>query len=106
MQVRWAFGDSYPDSALTDAISNKTIFQNWYADNIQSNDSSTCSDSLLVYTQGFDTVYRNTYRPAPGVPYGFSTSRISPFTEVPDFVIPGEHLSGAPMGLFIWIIQY
>lgn len=91
MQVRWAFGDSYPDSALTDAINNKTIFQNWYADNIQSNDSSTCSNSLLVYTQGFGTVYRNTYRPAPGVPYGFSTSRISPFTEVPDFVIPGEH---------------
>lgn len=30
------------------------------------------------------------YRP-PKVPFGFGTSRISPFTEGPDFVIPGMY---------------
>lgn len=28
--VRWAFGDSHPASALTDAINNKTTFMNWF----------------------------------------------------------------------------
>ena len=47
--VRWGFGDSYPASALTDAINNKTIFMNWFAENVLVNDSVTCSDSLLLY---------------------------------------------------------
>lgn len=86
--VRWAFGDSYPNSTLTEAIANKTVFQDWWSANVQKNDSATCSDSLLLYTAGADPLYRNVYRGPPQVPSGFGTSRISPFTEVPDFVIP------------------
>jgi hypothetical protein len=33
-------------------------------------------------------VYRNTYWDAPGIPFGFSNSRISVMAEVPDFVVP------------------
>ena len=47
--VRWAFGDSYPASALTDAISNKTIFMDWFNLKVLVNDSITCSESLLLY---------------------------------------------------------
>ena len=50
--TRWAFGDSYPASALTDAISNKTIFMDWFGENVLLNDSVTCSDSLLLYVGG------------------------------------------------------
>ncbi|KAM0798757.1 glutamyl-tRNA amidotransferase [Usnea florida] len=86
--IRWAFGDSYPNSTLTQAVTNKTIFQDWWSTNVQRNDSATCSDSLLLYTAGADPLYRNEYNGPPQVPYGFGTSRISPFAEVPDFVIP------------------
>lgn len=55
---------------------------------MQRNDTTTCSDSLLLYTAGADPLYRNEYNGPPSVPYGFGTSRISPFAEVPDFVIP------------------
>ena len=47
--VRWAFGDSFPASALTDAITNKTIFMDWFNTNVLVSDSTTCSDSLLLY---------------------------------------------------------
>ena len=86
--VRWAFGDSYPASALTEAIANKTAFQNWWASVVQPNSTTTCSDSLILYTAGADPLYRNQYNGPPQVPFGFGTSRISPFAEVPDFVIP------------------
>ncbi|MCJ1480641.1 hypothetical protein MMC06_000796 [Schaereria dolodes] len=89
--VRWAFGDSYPNSTLTDAITNKTIFMDWWSSNILVNDSITCSDSLLLYVGGTaedDVNYRNQYSGPPEVPYGFSEGRISSFTEVPDMVVP------------------
>ncbi len=86
--VRWAFGDSNPASALPDAINNKTVFQEWWATKVQPNNTATCSDSLLLYSAGSNPLYRNAYRGPPQVPYGFSTSRISVFAEVPDFVIP------------------
>ena len=47
--VRWAFGDSYPASALTDAINNKTVFMDWFNDHVLIDDPTTCSDSLLLY---------------------------------------------------------
>ena len=50
--VRWAFGDSYPASALTDAINNKTVFMDWFNENVLVNDSTTCSNSLLLYVGG------------------------------------------------------
>ena len=89
--IRWAFGDSYPNSTLTEAINNKTIFQDWWSSQVQQNNTSTCSNSLLLYSVGaggVDPLYRNEYNGPPSVPFRFSTSRISPFAEVPDFVVP------------------
>jgi len=86
--IRWAFGDSYPASTLDQAVTNKTLFQDWWATSVQPNSTTTCSDSLLLYSAGADPLYRNEYKGPPRVPYGFGTSRISPFAEVPDFVIP------------------
>ncbi|KAL8782943.1 MAG: hypothetical protein Q9213_004999 [Squamulea squamosa] len=86
--VRWAYGDSNPDSALEEARQNKTIFMNWFNSNILLNDSRACSDSLILYSSGLNTQYRNLYNKPPTVPFGFSTSRISVFAEVPDVVVP------------------
>ena len=89
--IRWAFGDSLPNSTLTEAINNKTLFQNWWSSQIQPNDTTTCSNSLVLYSAssgGVAPFYRNQYRAPPKVPFGFDTSRISPFAEVPDFVVP------------------
>ena len=88
--ARWAFGDAYPATALTEAITNKTIFQDWFASNVLiPTNGSTCSDKLLLYV-GSDgsTVYRNQYLNPPEVPYGFSSGRISPLSEAPDYVVP------------------
>ncbi|KAI4143390.1 MAG: hypothetical protein L6R39_004584 [Caloplaca ligustica] len=86
--IRWAFGDSYPASALTEAQNNKTVFMQWFNSNILLNNSRTCSESLLLYSAGLNVAYRNQYKPPPPVPFGFSTSRISVFAEVPDVVVP------------------
>lgn len=89
--VRWAFGDSYPASALADAITNKTLFQTWFAEHVLVPDlaSAACSSSLLLYVGSSATPNpRNVYLSPPGVPYGFSNGRISVFSEAPDFVVP------------------
>lgn len=59
--LRWAYGDSLPASALTDAIANKTIFMNWWTTNVLRNNSDTCTDSLLLYFVPAETHYRNQY---------------------------------------------
>lgn len=87
--VRWAFGDSYPASELDVAEANRTLFGEWFADQILPPDATTCSASLLLYV-GTDatTNYRNTYFPAPRAPLGFSFTYVSPFWGGPDFALP------------------
>ncbi|KAJ6437054.1 peptidyl-prolyl cis-trans isomerase-like 4 [Purpureocillium lavendulum] len=89
--ARWAFADSYPDSALDDAIGNKTLFMNWFQTKILPpvSDPLQCSENLMIYigSSGGQRP-RNKYFSAPGAPTGFSTSRISPMSECPDFVFP------------------
>ncbi|KAK3678997.1 hypothetical protein LTR78_001450 [Recurvomyces mirabilis] len=87
--VRWAFGDRYPTSTLDIANANRTIFADWFAENVLVGDSQTCSDSLLLYVGSEASVnYRNQYSGPPAVPTGFGISRISPFWGGPDFVVP------------------
>ena len=87
--VRWAFGDSYPASTLTEAIYNKTLFMNWFQSHVTVPDPVTCSDSLLIYVGSTaEPNERNQYSGPPQVPYGFSAGRISVFSEVPDSVFP------------------
>jgi Asp-tRNA(Asn)/Glu-tRNA(Gln) amidotransferase A subunit family amidase len=93
--ARWTWGDTQPDTALAEATANKTTFMDWFNSQIMpSTDPSdaACSDSLMLYpgSTGGDGGLspRDTYRSAPGVPFGWSDGRISVFAEVPDFVFP------------------
>lgn len=86
---RWGWGDNQTYT-VDDAVANKTIFMNWANETFLAPSPETCSQSLTMYV-GSSTprpVYRNTYWDAPGVPFGFSNSRISVMAEVPDFVVP------------------
>ncbi|OOF90661.1 hypothetical protein ASPCADRAFT_58797 [Aspergillus carbonarius ITEM 5010] len=88
---RWNWSMGYPDSALDEAIYNKTMFMDWIADNYLTPiaDPDQCSSSLIVYvgTDG-SQIARNVYRSLPGAPSGYSRFLISNMASVPDFVIP------------------
>jgi hypothetical protein len=89
--ARWAFGDSYPASALTDGLNNKTVFMNWFQGKYLHtvSDASQCSSAIMLYVGGTGSQNpRNQYLSKPGAPTGFSSGRISPLSEVPDNVLP------------------
>lgn len=89
--VRWAFGQSPESSTLDLAIANKTVFMDWWNTNIlvPTTDGS-CSNAFFLYPGAeAQTDYRNQYLSPPEAPTGFGSSRISPFVEGPDMVIPG-----------------
>ncbi|KAL2136157.1 hypothetical protein VTI74DRAFT_5210 [Chaetomium olivicolor] len=94
---RWAYGDSLPASALSDSLAAKSLFMSWFNTHIlpPSPDPLQCSSSLILYvaSQGGQNP-RNTYRSVPGVPFGFSSGRISVFAEVPDSVFPVGEVGG------------
>ncbi|KAF1354823.1 amidase signature domain-containing protein [Delphinella strobiligena] len=87
--IRWNWSDTYPLSAIDDARANNSLFASWFSSTVLVADNKTCSDSLLLYIGSQATVtYRNVYRLAPAVPYGYFTGSISPYWGGPDFVIP------------------
>ncbi|KAJ5364919.1 uncharacterized protein N7496_010632 [Penicillium cataractarum] len=86
---RWTWGLEYPESQLETEIKNKDIFTAWWNSTVQVFDAETCSDSLILYVGASATpIYRNAYRSMPGIPRGFSASRIANFAGVPDMVVP------------------
>ena len=88
--IRWSFGDNSSET-IEDAVANKTEFMSWFNTTVLVPDAETCSSSLLLYVgSDAETVYRNVYRSAPSVPYGFSSGRVSVFSETPDFVVPSK----------------
>lgn len=92
--VRWAFGDAYPPTEVNIANANRTLFADWWASNVLVADNATCSNSFLFYVGSeADVNYRNQYLGPPEVPYGFGTSRVSPFWGGPDFVVPSKSCS-------------
>lgn len=61
--TRWAYGDTLSPSALDEALYNKTLFQDWFNENILISDPVTCSNAFLVYVQSTGTSNaRNIYR--------------------------------------------
>ncbi|KAI6351943.1 hypothetical protein MCOR25_009659 [Pyricularia grisea] len=90
--ARWAYGDSLPATALSDALRNKTIFKDWFNDLVlpRVSDEAQCTSSILLYpsSTGAGQSYRNRYSGPPSVPIAFSSSRVSVFAEVPDSVFP------------------
>lgn len=60
-------------------------------------DPTQCSSGILLYPgssgQASQTA-RNLYSSPPSIPFGFSSGRISPFTECPDSVFPVGQAGG------------
>lgn len=97
--VRWAWADTQPAEALDQAIHNKTVFMNWFNTQILApvEDATQCSSGILLYpgSEGPDSqTVRNQYGGSPGVPFGYSSGRLSVFTECPDSVFPVGQASG------------
>ncbi|KAF4455337.1 glutamyl-tRNA amidotransferase [Fusarium albosuccineum] len=86
--VRWAYGDGLPEDAYVEGLKNKTIFKDWFENDVLSSGSEACSDGILAYVSPAATQYRNTYRSPPTVPVGFPTTYWSVFAETPDITLP------------------
>ncbi|THH31880.1 hypothetical protein EUX98_g2299 [Antrodiella citrinella] len=72
--VRWEYARSLPPTQKNEALVNKTIFMNWFAENFVQTDPDSCSESIFLYPQSSGTTtYRNQY---------------GPFAETPDMVVP------------------
>ena len=79
----------YPDSVRDQAFNNKTIFMDWFNSEILAPHKKTCSSAIMLYPgSAGEASPRNVYLQPSGAPVGFSSGRISPFTEVPDVVFP------------------
>ncbi|KAJ4408358.1 hypothetical protein N0V91_003362 [Didymella pomorum] len=86
--ARWGWGDNQT-ATLSEGIANKTTFMSWANSTFLAPSPSTCSESLVMYVGSTGrSTYRNTYLDEPGVPLGWGNSRISIFSEAPDFVVP------------------
>jgi hypothetical protein len=95
--ARWGYGDTVSASQLQDQYDAKASFMRWFNKEILPRvaDPKQCSSSLVLYvgSSGGQNP-RNRYGGGPGVPFGFSSGRISVLAEVPDSVFPlGEVLS-------------
>ncbi|KAH7191000.1 hypothetical protein BKA60DRAFT_643045 [Fusarium oxysporum] len=89
--VRWSWGESQPDSILDDAIKSKTLFMDWFNRNVlpRDKDHHKCSSAILLHTDSTGSFgRRNIYRDPPRVPFGWSLSKMSIFSEAPDSVYP------------------
>jgi hypothetical protein len=90
--VRWTWGQTNA-TTLEEGINNKTIFMNWWNNEVITADPVTCSDSLLLYPGTLATPnYRNVYIPPPQIPAGWGVYNIAIFAEVPDMVFPRKYL--------------
>ncbi|KAF2830830.1 glutamyl-tRNA amidotransferase [Ophiobolus disseminans] len=86
--ARWGWGANQ-SILVEEGIANKTLFMNWANSTFLAPSTATCSQSLVLYVGSTARANpRNVYLSAPGVPFGFSSSRISVMAEVPDFVVP------------------
>lgn len=86
--ARWGWGDDQT-ATLEEGIANKTTFMAWANSSFLAPSAQTCSESLIMYVGSTaHTNYRNEYLGEPGVPLGWTNSRISIFSEAPDFVVP------------------
>ncbi|KAI0177538.1 amidase signature domain-containing protein [Pestalotiopsis sp. NC0098] len=88
---RWGWADTQPDSILDDARRNKTLFMDWFNTEVLPpvDDPLICSSRILLHpvsTGSFGR--RDEYLDPPGVPLGWSLSRMSIFSNAPDSVFP------------------
>jgi hypothetical protein len=61
---RWAYARALPNATnqKAEAITNKTLFMNWFQQDVLGSNQDTCSDAILLYPQSSGrTNYRNRY---------------------------------------------
>ena len=88
--VRWAFAQTN-QTTLEEGINNKTIFKDWWNNEVIKPDPDTCSDSLLLYPGTLATPnYRNVYLDPPVIPAGWGIYNVAIFAGVPDMVFPSK----------------
>lgn len=100
--IRWTWADTLPSDALSEAINEKTVFMDWFTSSVlppaaatADDDARQCSSALLLYPGSTGAQEpRDVYGPAPGVPLGFSSGRISVFSGCPDSVLPAGQARG------------
>jgi hypothetical protein len=61
--ARWNYGRGLPPTQKADAITNKTIFMNWFQNTVlNGTNNETCANAILLYPQSSgETNYRNEY---------------------------------------------
>ncbi|XP_014559420.1 hypothetical protein COCVIDRAFT_91936 [Bipolaris victoriae FI3] len=91
--ARWAFGDAQPSTALADALTNKTVFMDWFQNHVLKEDRRSCTSAVLAYINAPIVQYRSTYRSPPQAPSGFTNQYFSVMAEVPDITIPIGQMS-------------
>ncbi|EMD91554.1 hypothetical protein COCC4DRAFT_57421 [Bipolaris maydis ATCC 48331] len=91
--ARWAFGDAQPSTALADALTNKTVFMDWFQNHVLKQDRRSCTSAVLAYISAPIIQYRSTYRSPPKAPSGFTNQYFSVMAEVPDITIPIGEMS-------------
>jgi len=81
--VRWAFGDTYNGStALAEALSNKTLFKDWFQSNVLVPDPVTCSNAFMLYVGSTATSNaRNVYLKYGRLKTPFSTFSLLTFLQ-------------------------
>lgn len=59
---RWAYGRGLPPGRREEAVTNKTIFMDWWSSEVIRADPITCSDAIMLYPLNLGaTLYRNGY---------------------------------------------
>ncbi|CAG8974786.1 hypothetical protein HYALB_00000398 [Hymenoscyphus albidus] len=88
-ELRWAYGRNITNGTLDQAIHNKTMFKNWWNEEVMVKNPETCSDALLLYPGALARPnYRNGYLNPPRLISGWGVSSISIFSGAPDMVLP------------------
>lgn len=89
---RWKYADSLPESVLTAANANQTLFADWFNKKVlPGTNTDACSSALILYPgAGFATVNRvDLYKGGPSpLPFGLYPSSHSTYAGVPDVVFP------------------
>ncbi|KEF51472.1 uncharacterized protein A1O9_12389 [Exophiala aquamarina CBS 119918] len=86
----WAYADTLSPGMLDVAISNQTVFTNWFNSEVLPTNAESCSQSLFLYVfTPAAPLYRNLAGPHfDGALMGLNTGFISPLVGNPDFALP------------------
>ncbi|KPI43369.1 Amidase 1 [Cyphellophora attinorum] len=109
-RIRWAWADTQDDSIFDEALTNKTIFMDWFnSEVVPATNDSACSDSLMLYvgaTGGDGSLTpRDTYFTAPGTSFYSNASNHEEYLPVAVEVIAAKGCDGMLTSLAIDLVE-